>query len=45
MSGLILGVGYADLVREPETTVRKTFEFFELEWELDFLTITRTAFR
>jgi tetratricopeptide (TPR) repeat protein len=33
MPGAILDVPYAELVREPETTLRKVFEFCGLEWE------------
>lgn len=41
MPGLILDVAYADLVREPEATMRKVFEFCDLEWEPDCLDMTR----
>ncbi|MBN8736512.1 MAG: sulfotransferase [Xanthomonadales bacterium] len=33
MPGAILDVDYADLVREPEATLRKVFAFCGLEWE------------
>jgi tetratricopeptide (TPR) repeat protein len=41
MPGAILDVSYEGLVREPETTLRKTFAFCGLKWEPDCADITR----
>ncbi|HJP99061.1 MAG TPA: sulfotransferase, partial [Rhodanobacteraceae bacterium] len=43
MPGAILDVRYADLVREPEATLREVFEFCGLEWEPGCDDITRNA--
>lgn len=43
MPGAILDVPYADLVREPEGTLRKTFEHCGLKWEPDCLDMRRNA--
>jgi|SRR5690348_9415928 tetratricopeptide (TPR) repeat protein len=41
--GAILDVPYADLVGNPETTLRKTFAFCGLEWESDCDDISRNG--
>jgi hypothetical protein len=41
MPGAILDVSYTDLVREPEPTLRRVFDFCGLEWEADCMDITR----
>lgn len=43
MPGVILDVPYADLVREPEATLQKVFDFCGLEWEPGCGDITRNA--
>lgn len=43
MPGAILDVHYADLVREPEATLHKVFDFCGLEWEPGCGDITRNA--
>ena len=43
MRGAILDVSYADLVREPEVTLRKVFDFCGLPWEPGCGDITRNA--
>jgi tetratricopeptide (TPR) repeat protein len=41
--GAILDVSYAELVSEPEATLRKVFAFCGLEWEAGCADITRNA--
>lgn len=41
MPGQILDVAYADLVRDPEATVRQVFAHCGLEWERDCVDISR----
>lgn len=41
--GAILDVPYAELVREPEATMRKVFHFCGLDWEPGCTDITRNA--
>ena len=43
MPATILDVAYADLVREPEATLRKVFAFCGMEWEPGCADITRNA--
>lgn len=43
MPGAILDVRYDELVREPETTLHKVFDFCGLEWEADCADITRNT--
>lgn len=43
MPGAILDVPYADLVRDPETTMRKVFDFCGLDWQPGCTDITRNA--
>jgi tetratricopeptide (TPR) repeat protein len=43
MPGAILDVPYADLVREPEATLRKVFAFCGLEWEPDCMDLARNT--
>lgn len=43
MPGVVLDVSYAELVREPEATLRKVFAFCRLEWEPGCADITRNA--
>lgn len=43
MPNAILDVAYSELVREPETTLRKVFAFCGLEWEPGCADITRNA--
>ena len=43
MPGAILDVPYADLVQQPEATLRKVFDFCGLEWEPGCTDITRNA--
>lgn len=41
MPGAIMDVAYADLVRQPEVTMRRVFEYCGLEWEAGCLDMTR----
>jgi hypothetical protein len=43
MPGAILDVPYAELVGEPEATLRKVFDFCGLEWEPGCIDITRST--
>lgn len=43
MPGAILDVRYADLVHDPETTLRKVIDFCGLEWEPGCVDISRNA--
>lgn len=43
MPGAILDVPYADLVREPEATLRKVFAFCGLEWEPACMDLARNT--
>ena len=43
MPGVILDVRYADLVRDPDTTARKVFDFCGIEWESDCLDLARNT--
>jgi tetratricopeptide (TPR) repeat protein len=43
MPGAILDVSYAELVNEPEATLRKVFDFSGLEWEPGCTDLSRNA--
>ena len=43
MPGAILDVAYADLVHEPEATLRKVFAFCSLEWEPGCMDLARNT--
>ena len=43
MPGAILDVAYADLVHDPEATLRRVFDFCGLAWQPDCIDITRNT--